>query len=279
MAYPKWVQIVINQQEADGSWGSFHSLAKGQPTTTEQALRRLRALGLSKDDEPIALALSYMRSCLSGELRPPDRREKVLNWDAFEAHMLASWIRIFDPDDVQALAVADFWATIVKAAFSSGAFNTGRYHTEYRKHIPMLNPGEQLIKLTQFYMVNLLKGRLDPKTENSFLDHIINYPTGIYYINSRAITKTPQVFASRETSYYLAALEQLVGYEGAPHKLCFAVDWIRSHQDANDQWDLGAKSNDGIYFPLSDSWRKEADRRKDCTFRINNLLRKLSVES
>jgi hypothetical protein len=52
----KWVKQILDLQHEDGSWGCFHTLSnptKAQPMTTEQALRRLRILGLTKDDEPI----------------------------------------------------------------------------------------------------------------------------------------------------------------------------------------------------------------------------------
>jgi len=57
----KWVQQIISLQHDDGSWGYFHTLSKpttSVPMTTEQALRRLFVLGLTKDDEPIKRALN-----------------------------------------------------------------------------------------------------------------------------------------------------------------------------------------------------------------------------
>jgi hypothetical protein len=37
---------------------------------------------------------------------------------------------------------------------------------------------------------------------------------------------------------------------------------------------MGKESKDGINFPLSDTWKIEENRIKDCTYRINNLLKK-----
>jgi len=39
----------------------------------------------------------------------------------------------------------------------------------------------------------------------------------------------------------------------------------------NNEWDMGKESKDGINFPLSDSWKSDKDRIKDCTYRINKL--------
>lgn len=271
----KWVRMIVALQHDDGSWGCFHTLSKptkAQPMTTEQALRRLYILGLTKEDEPIQKALAYMRDCLTGKRRLPDRHEKVLNWDAFEAHMLATWIRLFDPDDPLAIEVAQFWADLVTLSFKSGAFDRETYASEYRKYIPPLHKGERLIILEQFYMVNLLKGLLDPETEGYFLDHIIRNETGIYYIYGSRIMDVPAVFASKHTSSYIGALEQLAGYACAFEKLKFAVDWLNSHRNADGQWDLGPSAKDGVYLPLSDSWRRPENRVHDCTHRINKLL-------
>ena len=272
----KWVRQIAGLQQDDGSWGYFHTLSqptKTRPITTEQALRRLRILGLTKDDAPVTAALRYMRECLKGERRPPDGREKVLNWDAFEAHMLATWIRIFEPDDPLAAPIAEMWADIITKSFRNGALDGNVYETEYRRRIPVLNYGERMIMIPQFYMVNLLKGALDTETERRFVDYIINNKSGIYYIYGSAVAIPPTEFASRKTSFYLGALEQIAGYACAGEKLAFAVKWLSDHKDADGGWDLGAAGKDGVYLPLSDSWRKPEDRKRDCTERITRLLK------
>jgi len=274
----RWVRQIVDLQHADGSWGYFHSLGqftKTRPITTEQALRRLYILGLTKADEPIDRALGYMNDCLLGRRQPPDRREKVLNWDAFQAHMLAAWIRLFVPNDPIALAVARMWAEITALSFQNENFDEAIYAAEYRKRIPILHTGERMIRLPQFYMVNLLKGLLDETTEAWFIGHIISNADGIYYVYASKIAEPPGAFASRKTSFYLAALEQITGYSCASGKLGFAKEWLVRHRDENGEWDLGAPAKDGVYFPLSDSWRKPEDRKRDCTIRVEKLLKAL----
>lgn len=77
----KWAKKIVELQKDDGSWGYFHGLAmptSQQPITTEQALKRLRVLGYTKDDLVITKSLSYMHDCLAGTKVTPDRREKGL---------------------------------------------------------------------------------------------------------------------------------------------------------------------------------------------------------
>ena len=68
MENSRWAKEIISLQKPDGSWGYFHTLSnptKSQPITTEQALRRLKILGLTENDEPIQRALKYIESCPS----------------------------------------------------------------------------------------------------------------------------------------------------------------------------------------------------------------------
>jgi hypothetical protein len=67
------------------------------------------------------------------------------------------------------------------------------------------------------------------------------------------------------------------GSWGRSEKLGFAVDWLKSQQDENGLWDMRSVVKDGIHFPLSDSWRKIEDRKRDCTTRVIRLIEKLEV--
>ena len=277
----KWVRQIVDLQHDDGSWGHLHSLAKPttlQSMTTEQALRRLHVLGFTKDDEPIAKALSYLRSCLQGELTPPDRREKVLNWDRFIEHLLATWIRLFVPDDALSLPVAEMWAEMITVACRQGYYDEGVYKAIYREQIPMLHKGEREISVQSFYMVNLLQGVLDQATESIYVDFLIHSPEGIGYIYNSSIANPPTPDTNpHSVSLYIAALEQLCGYSCASEKLSFAVDWLYRMRDEYGQWDLGAAARDGVYLPLSDSWRTAEMRKQDCTMRVSKLLSTLSA--
>ena len=59
----KIAQEIVLLQKEDGTWGNeFHSLAipsNKAPLTTEQALRRLKYLGFTIEDEPIRKAVGW----------------------------------------------------------------------------------------------------------------------------------------------------------------------------------------------------------------------------
>ena len=259
----KWAKQIIALQEDDGKWGCFHSLSKfyGAPLTTEQALRRLERLGYSIEDECISRAVAYMDDCLTGHKAIPDRTEKGNDWDVFTALMLAAWIRRFTHNNLAANEVARQWSTILTAAFETGEYNHDKYG---------------LIDFVQFYVISLMSGCLDPKTESAFLDHVIDHESGIYYTYDSKLKLLPPVFESKQASHYLAAIELLSAFPQAKYKLRFVLDWLDKNKKTNGRWDMGGSVSDKVYFPLSDHWRKREMREADCTERISNLIAAIS---
>lgn len=184
----------------------------------------------------------------------------------------ATWIRRFQPKDEAALTVARFWADIITSAFGSGTYDTAAHEAAYRSKIPILNKGERLIGLSQFYMVCLLWEVLPPEIEWAYTSYVMDCPAGIYYIYDKPIADLPEEFAGIQTSRYLAALECLSGYRNIGGKLKYATRWIYENRGQDGLWDLGSGSRDKVYLPLSDAWRRPEIRKQDCTMRVQRIL-------
>ena len=110
------------------------------------------------------------------------------------------------------------------------------------------------------------------------IDYILQHPDGIYYICEGPLSQPPELFPSKHTSRYLAALELLARYPTAPERLAFAIDWLEQNRAPDGTWDMGPSVKDGVYFPLSDNWRRAETRKKDCTERIKKLLSAICPE-
>ena len=121
----------------------------------------------------------------------------------------------------------------------------------------------------------MLRGQLSKNTEKLLLKYVISKPDGIYYIYHNALNKLPAQFQSKETVKYLAVIDLLKDYSTAKEELGFVAEWLNKNKDIKGQWDLGAKSKDGIYLPISDSWRNAEDRKSDCTKKITEILGKI----
>lgn len=277
----KIAQQIIQLQNDDGTWGNeFHSLSipnKRHPLTTEQALRRLKILGFTIQDEPIRKAVDCMTSCLRGERKIDNSWEKTHDWNLFTKLMLSTWVRIFEPENEIAVHFAKHWANIIEKTFSSGTYSNETYQKAYQEEFNKNTKGARELDFVTFYHVSLLQGLLSKETESRMLDYVISHDKGIYYIYGKPISELPKVFTSLETSRYLSAVEILSGYELAKPKLGFVVEWLDSNKDEHGQWDLGAKVKDNLYFPLSDSWRTAEYRKLDCTSKVLSILKKLRV--
>ncbi|MDU5290212.1 MAG: hypothetical protein E6177_07205 [Clostridium sp.] len=278
----KWAKEILAQQDENGLWGNFHTLSKPSkaPITTEQALRRPYVLGFDINDEAIARTVTYMSDCLKGRKQMPDRREKMHNWDIFTELMLAVWIRKFTLADRSANRVAGKWADIITRAFSSGSFSHEDCALAYTEIFGEPPRGGRLLDFVTFYQLSLLPGMLNERTERLMMDYVLHYDKGIYYVFSRPsgdsrICNVPETFTSREAGRYLAALELLAEYRNSIDMLHFASKWLYANQREEGNWDMGSEVKDGIYFPLSDNWKKKENRIADCTWRIRRLLDKL----
>ena len=274
----KWARQILDSRNGEGMWGNFHALSQpvsNKAITTEQAIRRLRILGFTKEEEVIQAVLERMCQCVSGEKKIDDYYEKSHDWPLFEKLMLSAWIRLFDPENEIALGVARQWAFIAERAFGSGRYDRNEDIEAFRQQFGRKPKSGFETGFGMFYHVVLLQGVLTLETESRLLDYYISRPEGIYYIYDRSLRVLPEVFASKKTSHYLAAIEALSGYPQAREKLGFVAEWLESNRDGCGKWDLGPGAKDGVYFPLSDSWRKAEDRISDCTERISRLLQSI----
>ncbi len=275
----KWAQEIVLKQDREGKWGSFHSMSQpgNKPLTTEQALRRLEQLGYTIEDECIQKAVSYMNDCLTGKKELPDYREKGIDWDVFTDLILATWIRRFTFNNPAANKIAKQWAEAITVGFSSGTFNRDAYVTAYTD-IFNVKKESRYFGFETFYFVSLLCDCFDERTEQLFVEHILNSEFGIYYIYPGRIVDLPNIFESKDSSYYLNTIELLSKYKYSRQKLRFVADWLNDNRNENGKWDMGKGVNDKVYFPLSDDWRKKEIREADCTARIEALLKELVRE-
>lgn len=270
----KHVKGILSLQQSNGSWGFFHSLSMTNmyPMTTEQALRRLRILGLDYSDLSIKRAVQYMESHLLGEVDFPDRKEKIHDWTIFTHLIAATQIRQLYPASKPAMEIANRWKDIIEYSFSGADYSQERYEEAYKAVLLLKPKGGRLIDFVNFYPVALLQGLLREETELKLLDYILNHPQGIYYIYGKRLASLPAAFTSKEASRYLSAIELISGYKYGKSKLSFVSQWLLDNVCDDGFWDMGSGARDNIVFPLSNSWRRVLNRKIDCTVRIIRLL-------
>lgn len=222
-----------------------------------------------------------MHDCLVGKNKIPDRREKLHNWDIFTSLMLSTWIRRFTLDDIYANNTAEKWAEIISYAFINGAYDHSNYVKAYTRIFKIAPRGDRLVDFVTFYHVSLLANLIDKETEKAMFDYILQHESGIYYNYGESLSVLPKEFKSKQASRYIGAIELLSEYRNpaCKEKLNLVAEWLNQNREANGLWDMGPVVKDAVYFPLSDSWRSAEARKRDCTYRIKNLMRNLDKYS
>ena len=276
----KWAKKIIELQHIDGSWGYFHTLSNPSSVrsmTTEQALRRLEILGYTINDIPIQKAVKYLHKCLIGKENIPDRWEKGSDWKTYIDLMLSTWIKKFTPDDKSANGIANKWSEIVNSSFIDKKFNQNIYDSMYN-NIFCSEKGKRIWGFMNFYGVSILANTLDKNIEPVFFEYVLNFPAGIYYFGyDKSIKTLPDFFQSKKSSAYIRMIQLLTAYKNKKCKeqLIFIKKWLESNKLNDYKWDMGNNSKDNILLPLSDSWRKDEDRIKDCTYTINKIVKNM----
>jgi hypothetical protein len=144
--------------------------------------------------------------------------------------------------------------------------NGKKYYVDGKKVVLDYSTKEKEVAL---WLVNTFGGEL-------YMLPKINKPDGIYYSYENSINVLPNDFTSKKASMYLGCIELIAEFDTAKHQLQFVVDWLQKNKNENEKWDMGKNAKDGLYYPLSDDWRKKEKREFDCTYRISNLLQKLN---
>lgn len=276
------VSKIVDLQWEDGSWGRFHSMntTDNSDFTTEKAIRRLLNLGLDKHDLPIIKAVNYMESYLKDELDLRDHKEKKHDWKLLTRLFASTWLLRIDSSNQLALAEARKWADVVSRAFADEEFNNDEYIKVYDEILkPEKNKKYWFIE--NFYIVSILKGLLDDTTKSYFIKHILNSNKGIYYIYDGNLAELPNMssipseFKSKATDRYLTAIDLLLDYECKDDVFTRLVNHLESKLDDDSLWDMGKSVKDKMIYPLSNSWRKELNRKIDCTIRITKVVNKV----
>ena len=264
------IEELKTKQNRDGGFGRFHSMSYDSDLTTEKALRRFLFLNLNKDEDIVQRSLDYLEKCLNKEIKIPDRREKVINWDVFEELMFTSWLSIFNYNTSKTSEVKNKWKRIIEKSIVNNELDPIIYKKEYRSKF---GPnGTREISPSTFYMVTLLKDVLEDDKKSCYFKYIME--NGIYYIYNENIYKLPSKFDSKNTINYLLAIKFLIPFKTKNDDLEFVRNWLLENKHS-EYWDMPSLKPDGIVFPRSENWRNNKNKIKDINEFIIEIFKKI----
>lgn len=284
MLRSKWVHELEETQEANGTWGRFHSQdssIKRRFPTTENAVSRALALGLDVKDSILERAAVFMSRVISGQASWCDKVEKFNEWPVITKVITAATLSSIDREHFLLRDVCKLWVELAKRAFETGEHDLNREIGTF-KELTGICPTKKDSKLNKKYPLILLSASdncLPLEVQKAYLKWIWNNREGIYYLTGFSMDILPEI-TSKEFPLWLRAVDIISDYGYGRHLAQKSIEYIWSLRGENGLWDFGANSNASncartyCGWQLADSWRDEINRQIDCTIRILLLLRK-----
>jgi hypothetical protein len=270
------IQRLITTQQADGGWGRFHtrdSRTNAPVPTTEWAVERALALGMSRRRPLLRRAARHAYDLLTWKAPFPDPAEKNqrwrLGWRLFTAAVLAR----LDPQNPILDSEQSMWLKIASRTFASGSYNpTDEMHahnqltgTEMRDSYLVLNGRYQLV------LLGSVADRLPEPTERALLAWLWQYPYGVGYYQVPLGLPAPKTPSRMER--WLASHELLMHtFPRWASQARPVLAWLWQQRQPDGLWDFGARTAGTAALPLSESWRRAGRRQVDWTVRILALI-------
>ena len=276
----RWVQQLQETQWDDGTWGRFHT----QDTTVNQAIPTTEtgiilalAYGLDKCDALLTKTTSFIEDHIAGKATWRDRPEKHDDpnlWPAVTAIISAANLALIDDEHDLLDGFINTWVEIVTASFQSGTYDrqveiavSNKRLKLHSKHLPAFHTKYPLILLSS------KRSQLEPQLERKVLNHVMSISEGVYYLYDGILSKMPAV-TERKFFYWLET--QLI-LSRFPNWLRFIEPYIidiLNQRNKDGLWSFSARTPRRPYspLPLSESWRKKANKSIDCSALILQLL-------
>jgi hypothetical protein len=288
----KAYDIVASSQDPDGLWGQFHTQNTKIKTvfpTTEVALRRCLAIGLSKEDEVLGKLLDWIVACNNDEVKFPDRDEVTNSWmDIGVRWSTFGSIALIDPMHPSLDRAWEKWAHLVNGTFSSGQFNQDDHTKAFLRLAvnELTNRQMKLLSNMNFigmrYCVEILgatANRLPKEIERAYVKWLLTRDEGIYYICGRHYDTAPDM-DEREFLSWLNVHQVVSGFDSWQDYADKVLHDIRNYSGPDGLWQptRGAKVLSRLKMhsmhQLSENWREPDNVKIDFSIRILSFLKK-----
>jgi hypothetical protein len=283
----RWVQQLQETQWADGTWGRFHSRdtsARQAIPTTEHGITLALAYGLNGEDALLARTARFIEEHLEGKTESRDRVEKHGDpraWPVITRFISAANLALIDDGHERLAYFADVWAQIATAAFKGGAYDRLAEIAAFNALLQLSLKRPPALQ-TKYALILLSSARaaIDGHLERAILAHTMARPDGVSYLYGQKLAEMPRV---DERGFYLWLATQMV--------LSRFTGWFR-FAEAFVTGILDQAAGDGLWhfsektarrpnspLPLSENWRREANKGVDCSVLILRLLSRYAQQA
>ncbi len=266
------VQILLQEQYPEGSWGRFHSRdsrLKQHIPTTEMGVERAVALGLGPWHPNIARTRDYLGALLSGLVDFPDPPEVNKRWDTGVQLFTASTLARLDPQDKRLQPVRMLWREITLQTFLHGTYDEAAETQAHARLTSAPVPGSYLVLRNKYalYLLGSQSGTLPVGIEKALLRWLWSQPQGIGYLS--VPLKAPlETLPMGAFERWFASLELMsIGFPTWVKFTSDSMAWLWEHRNMDALWDFGPRDPTSCVLPFSDHWRSPHNRVIDWSTR------------
>jgi len=271
----EWVKSLADEQRPDGSWGRLHSEDTSQRQrhpTTEFAVRRAVALGLTNEHPVLCLARDHLANVItSGNCAdPPEKNDR---WPTGVRLFAASTLSRYDADHAAVVSYWHLWCEIAELAFATGSYDPDREAAAHHE-LTGASVRDSYLRLDNRYALELLtsRGHVDAKVGRGLAAWLLGSREGIRYLSVPLLR--PLFGSPSGTDRWLTSLDIILGLPLTAEQLqCLLTPLIGQRGD-DGLWDLGLRPVRSEALPLSDNWRSRRKRTADWSTRVLLTLAK-----
>ena len=263
------VRALAEEQLENGGWARFHSADAGagrRVPTTEVAVRRALALGLTHHHPILKKAEAYLVGLLDGAIAWPETEaeEKNDRWPTGKRLFIAATLSSIAPRHPALQPSLETWNAIAEAAFAEGGYDP---QAEWQAHCRLTGAttmqGTYLV-LNNRYALTLLgtiSHRFPKEQQAALVAWVWWHPQGVAYLGAPLCSAVDEVPGSRLDAWF-ESHTILAAYPAWQRRFAPVAAELWSLQRQDGLWDYGADAS-GDGFRLSESWRRRHNRAID----------------
>jgi len=274
----KWVREVTDEQQADGSWGRFHSTdskLKRKWGTTESAMARLKYLGLDRTAISVQKACEYCEILLNNHIALwPEYMEKNELFPKAVPIYIVTALSHFGSDDRLYRQYGDALLSLLHLAFADGEYNREALN-QSAKNLLGIEIDNTYMGFGSKYLLIFFQNhvsKIDRDVQRKYLKWLHEQDV-IYYspasLQETITPFTPLRYGLRTIFGRVEILSWLSSFHGFSEEFSEDLAVISPFRQSDGYWDPG----NGFQCPrLSADWRSPANRKMDQTYFIQRLF-------
>lgn len=272
----KWYRQLENGMLEDGSYGRFHTMDSKDKTgrvfkTTEEAIRRMKDVGLSASDKLVQKVCNIMCKYITGEANWSDRIEKHYGFEKALNSMVGANMALLEDTSEETQRYKKLCAFYIEESFHGGEF----FQMDIWNRMNYDNY-DFMLKPFTVHILWLLNNNpyISEKILHKFMYLVLTREEGIYYLYDNMISK----FVDIEDKHFLKWLNAITNINRVNIFTGLITEELKRHLYKQALKIINKETHvpksGPVFGHYHESWRKDELCRCDMVLRIARVIAK-----